>query len=66
MKDLSFLNSRPPAAPDAAVTAYIDMYGGDLPVEAVRQLRAATRLGDEELTKTLVAVAVEAGLEAKA
>ncbi|KXG35743.1 hypothetical protein SORBI_3002G221200 [Sorghum bicolor] len=66
MKDLSFLNSRPPTAPDAAVTTYIDMYGGDLPVEAVRQLRAATRLGDEELTKTLAAVAVEAGLEAKA
>lgn len=59
MKELSFINSQPPA-PDAAVTNYIDMYGADLPEEAIKAIRAATRMGNKELAKVLAAMAEEA------
>lgn len=50
------------AAPDAAVTAYIDLYGQDFPDNAVNAIRAATRLGNKELSKALAAIAAESGV----
>jgi len=55
MRELSFVNNQS-AAPDAAITAYIDMYQGDLPEQAVQAIREATRLA-----KVLAAMAEEAG-----
>lgn len=60
MRELSFVNNQT-AAPDAAVTAYIDMYDGDLPEQAVQAIRAATKLGNKKLAKVLAAMAEEAG-----
>ena len=51
----------PSVEPDAAVTAYIDMYQGDLPEQAVQAIRAATKLGNKKLAKVLEAMAEEAG-----
>lgn len=59
MKELNFLNNQP-SAPDAAVTAYIDMYEGDLPEQAIKAIRAAIRLGNKKLAKVLAAMAEEA------
>jgi hypothetical protein len=39
------------ATPDAAVTTYVNMYGDDLPEEAVKAIRAATRMGNKELSR---------------
>ena len=61
MRELAFINSKS-AAPDAAVTAYIDMYGEDLPDKAVQAIRAATRLGNKELSEALAAIAAESGV----
>jgi hypothetical protein len=60
MRELAFLNNKS-AAPDAAVTAYIDLYGDGLPDNAVKAIRAATRMGNRELAKALEAIAAESG-----
>jgi hypothetical protein len=60
MYELSFINGKL-AAPDAAVTAYVDMYGDDLPKEAVKAIRVATRMGNKELSRALAAIAAESG-----
>jgi hypothetical protein len=60
MRELSFVNNQT-AAPDAAVTAYIDMYDDDLPEQAVQAIRVATKLGNKKLAKVLAAMAEEAG-----
>ncbi|XP_066318688.1 uncharacterized protein [Miscanthus floridulus] len=59
MRELDFLNSQE-TEPDAAVTAYVDMYGDDLPKHAVKAIRAATRMGNKKLAKVLAALAKEA------
>jgi hypothetical protein len=62
MRELSFMNSNSKsAALDAAVTAYVDMYGDDLPKQAVKAIRAATRMGNKELSRALAAIAAESG-----
>jgi hypothetical protein len=58
MRELEFLNPQRPA-PDAAVTEYIDSYGVDLPEQAIKALRAATRLDNKELAKALAAMVDE-------
>lgn len=55
MRELDFVNSQSPAA-DAVVNAYIDQFADSLPEQAVMALRAATRLGDRRLNKTLAAI----------
>lgn len=55
MRELDFINPQVPE-PDAAVTAYVDMYGGDLPEEAIKAIRAAMRRGNKKLTKALEAM----------
>ncbi|CAD6258086.1 unnamed protein product [Miscanthus lutarioriparius] len=58
MRELFFINGKS-AAPDAAVTAYVDMYGDDRPEEAVKAIRAATCMGNKELSRALAAIAAE-------
>jgi hypothetical protein len=58
MRELEFLNPRRPG-PDAAVTEYIDLHGGDLLEEAIKAIRAATCLDDKELVKALAAIVDE-------
>jgi hypothetical protein len=60
MKELQFIDS-PTLPPDAVVTEYIDLYGQDLPAQAVDAIRAATRMGNKKLAKVLAAMAAEAG-----
>lgn len=60
MRELDFLNN-PSPAPDAAVTAYVDMYADDLPEQAVMAIRAATRLSNKELAEALATIAQETG-----
>jgi hypothetical protein len=62
MRELDFINGGS-SAPDAAVVEYLDTFGQDLPVEAVKALRAATKLDDMELCKTLAAIAAESGMD---
>jgi hypothetical protein len=50
MRELEFINPQH-STPNAAVTEYIDMYGGDLPEQAIKAIRAATRLGNKKLAK---------------
>jgi hypothetical protein len=61
MHELAFIKSKSVAL-DVAVTAYIDMYGEDLLDNAVQAIRAATRLGNKELSEALVAIAAESGM----
>lgn len=61
MRDLDFVNNSKTPAPDAAVTAYIDSYGHDLLSAAVKVLRAATKMGNKELSRVLEAIAAEVG-----
>lgn len=61
MRELAFVGTKS-AAPDAAVTAYVDLFGQDLPKQAVQAIREATRLGSSELTKALEAIAAESGI----
>jgi hypothetical protein len=56
MRELGFINSQAPA-PDAAVTAYVDMYAGDLPEQAIKAIQAATRMVNKKLAKVLAAMA---------
>jgi len=58
MRELEFLKPQC-LAPDAAVTEYIDLYGADLPEQAIEELRAATRLDNKELAKALAAMVDE-------
>ena len=58
MRELDFISNTSPA-PDAAVTAYVDMYADDLPEQAVMAIRAATRLSNKELAEALAAIAQE-------
>jgi DNA-binding transcriptional regulator YiaG len=55
MRELDFINSQSPA-PDAAITAYVDMYAGELSEQAIKALRAATRLSNKKLAKALAAI----------
>jgi len=54
MRELDFINI-PSPTPHAAITTYVDMYAYDLLEQAVMEIRAATRLSNKELDKTLVA-----------
>jgi len=60
MRELQFIDT-PAAPPDSAATEYIDLYGQDLPDQAVDTIRAAARLGNKKLAKVLAALAAEAG-----
>jgi hypothetical protein len=60
MRELEFVNPQH-SAPDAAVTEYIDMYGGDLPEQAIKAIRAATSLGNKKLAKALAAMVEDSG-----
>lgn len=60
MHKLDFINGQSPA-PDAVVNAFIDMYAETIPEEVVKALRAATRLSDKQLTRTLAAMAQHSG-----
>jgi hypothetical protein len=62
MRELDFINGGS-SATDAAVVEYIDSFGQDLPDEAVKALRAAAKLDDMELCKTLAAIAAESGTD---
>jgi len=59
MRELDFVNGQPPA-PDAAVTAYVDMYADDLPEQAIVAIRAATKMGNKKLVKVLAAMTEQA------
>lgn len=52
MRELDFINAQTPT-PDAAVTAYVDMYAEDLPERAIKAIRAAMRMGNKKLAKVL-------------
>ncbi|CAD6225087.1 unnamed protein product [Miscanthus lutarioriparius] len=58
MHELDFINNLSPA-PDAAVTAYVDMSVDDLLEQAVMVIRAATRLSNKELAEALAVIAQE-------
>ena len=45
--------------PPLAVTEYIDLYGAELPEQAIKAIRAATRLDNKELAKALAAMVDE-------
>jgi len=59
MRELQFIDT-PAAPPDSTATEYIDLYGQDLPDQAVDTIRAAARLGNKKLAKVLAALAKEA------
>ena len=59
MKELDFVNGQA-VAPDAAVTAYVDMYADDLPEQAIMAIRATTKMGNKKLVKVLAAMAEQA------
>jgi hypothetical protein len=61
MRELDFINVQTPA-PDAAVTAYVDLYAQDPPEEAVKAIRAATSLGTKKVSRALAVVAAETGV----
>jgi hypothetical protein len=58
MRELEFINPQH-SPPNAVVTEYIDMYGGDLPEQAIKDIRAATRLGNKKLAKAFTAMVEE-------
>jgi hypothetical protein len=58
MRELEFINPQQPA-PDAAVNEYIDLYGADLLEQAIKAIRAATRLDSKELPKALAVMVDE-------
>lgn len=60
MRELQFIDT-PTRPPDAAVTEYIDLYGQDLPAQAIEKLSVAAGLGNKQLVKVLAALAAEAG-----
>lgn len=60
MRELQFIDT-PAMPPDSAVTEYIDMYGQDLPDQAIDTIRVAAQLGNKRLSMVLAAMAAEAG-----
>jgi hypothetical protein len=42
------------------VTAYVDLYGEDLPEQAIKAIRLVTRVGNKKLSKSLEALVQEA------
>jgi hypothetical protein len=48
MHELDFINNQSPA-PDATITAYVDMYAGELPDQVVKVLTAAMRPEQQEV-----------------
>jgi hypothetical protein len=60
MRELQFMDS-PALAPDAVITELVDLFGQELPTQAIEALKAATRMGNKKLTKILAAMAAEAG-----
>lgn len=60
MREMQFIDN-PVLAPDAAITEFVDLFGQDLPADAVKAIRAATRMGNKQLSKVLAAMAAEAG-----
>jgi hypothetical protein len=55
MRELDFIN-KPSLAPDAAITAFVDMCTDDLPEQAVMAIRAAACLDNKELAEALAAI----------
>lgn len=53
MREVDFVNTQKPP-PYAAVTAYVYLYTEDLPEQAIKAIRAATRMGNKKLAKALV------------
>jgi DNA-binding transcriptional regulator YiaG len=39
----------------------VDLYGQDLPEDAIKAIRAATHMGNKKLAKVLAVMAAEAG-----
>jgi hypothetical protein len=60
MRELQFIDT-PTAPPDAAATEYIDLYGHELPPQAMDAIRSAARMGNKKLAKVLASMAAEAG-----
>ena len=50
-------------APHAVIIEFVDMFGQDLPEQAVEAIRAATKMGNKELSKALAAMAAESAAE---
>ncbi|KAG0541121.1 hypothetical protein BDA96_03G468800 [Sorghum bicolor] len=59
-RELSFIDGKS-AAPDAAIKAYVQSHGNDLPEQAIKAITAATRLDDMALSRALAAIAAELG-----
>jgi hypothetical protein len=62
MRELAFINGESPTL-DAAITQYVDMFGQDLPEEALKAIRATMKMDNKELSKALAAMAVESGAD---
>ena len=62
MCELDFINGQS-LAPHAVVIEFVDMFGQDLPEQAVEATRAATKMGNKELSKALAAMAAESAAE---
>jgi len=62
MCELDFINGQS-LAPHAVVIEFVDMFGQDLPEQAVEAIRAATKMGNKELSKALAAMAAESAAE---
>jgi hypothetical protein len=62
MRELAFINGESPV-PDAAITQYVDMFGHDLPEEALKAIRVPVKMDNKELSKALAAMAVESGAD---
>ena len=57
---LSFIDGKS-AAPDAAIKAYVQSHGNDLPEQAIKAITAATCLDNKPLSRALAAIAAELG-----
>lgn len=62
MHELDFITNRQQQAPDAVVAEYVDMYGADLPEQAIKAIKAAARLGNKNLAKVLEAMVESDGI----
>lgn len=62
MKELQFLDS-PTLAPDATITDYVDIFGQDLPAQAICAIQTAARMNNKKLSKVLSGM-VESGAAA--
>jgi hypothetical protein len=62
MRELDFINGESPA-PDAAITEYVDMFGQDLPEEALKAIQVAVKMDNKELSKALAAMLAESGAD---